>query len=79
LANAACFNCMSPGQLKLAMVQLLCEILSSGGGGGGGGLQYVFANNYAGGTPTDTPIASAAIGFDTSNGTQWNWYNSAWH
>lgn len=48
-------------------------------GSGGGGDQYVFAGNYGGSAPTDVPDAAAAIGIDTSNGMQWQWYAGAWH
>lgn len=46
---------------------------------GGGGEQQVFSGDYGGGTPTDTPTASAATAYDTSNGTEWHWYANAWH
>lgn len=39
-----------------------------------------FQGNYAGGPPTQTPPASITTSaFDTSNGSQWNWYGGAWH
>lgn len=48
-------------------------------GGGGGGTTQVFSGNYAGGTPSVTPTTAAAIGIDTSNGRQWQWFSGAWH
>jgi hypothetical protein len=72
-----CFTCLQGGQRDVVIIQLLCEILAAGGGGGGG-LQYVFSGT---GNPTGVvfPVAAAAIYFDTNDGTQYNWYSSAWH
>jgi hypothetical protein len=82
LLTAACesqIGCITSDiTLLIITAQLLCEI-NEGGGGGGGGGQYVFEGNYGGGVPTDSPTVSAAIAFDTSTGTQWNWYSNAWH
>lgn len=76
LSQNACFMELNEKAQWTIIAALLCSISSSGGGSG---AVYVYANNLAGATPTDTPATSAAIQFDTSNGTQWNWYNNAWH
>lgn len=74
IAANPCFMELSEKQQWVVIAALLCQF--SGGGGGGGG---VFAGNYAGGQPNFTPTTTAAIAFDTSNGTQWNWYNNQWN
>lgn len=35
--------------------------------------------NYAGGEPNFTPAGSNGVAVDTSNGTEWFYYNAAWH
>lgn len=78
LASAKCFSCLTKKELKTAILQLLCEIYAAGGGGGGSGLTYAYSGT---GSPVGviTPLADAAVYFDKSTGTQWNWYNSSWH
>lgn len=43
-------------------------------GGGGGGVVFAGA-----GAPAFSPAATSAVYFDTSTGTQYNWYSGAWH
>ena len=76
--SARCFKCLAPETLLEIQVMLLCQVLNGAGGGGssGGG---VFSGNYAGGQPNFTPTTTTAIAIDTSNGTQWNWYNNTWN
>lgn len=78
LKTSACSN----GFMQIAQVewlaravelQLLCSIST------GGGATQVFAANYGGGSPGTTPTADAAVAIDTSTGTVWYWYGSAWH
>lgn len=57
---------------------LLSPIFSSTSGSGSF-TTNVFASNYGGGTPTDTPASGIGIAFDTSNGTWWAYYTGAWH
>jgi hypothetical protein len=38
-----------------------------------------FSGNYSGSAPNVTPTAATAIAIDTSNGSLWTWYSSAWH
>lgn len=52
--------------------------VSVSSGGTVNGMQGFFGN-YAGSQPNVTPTAATAVGFDTSTGTQWNWYSNAWH
>lgn len=52
---------------------------NGGGGGGGGGQTQIYVGNYVGTVPNFTPTNTVAIGIDSSNGTQWNWYSSSWH
>ena len=74
--EATCINCnIPPGMYLPVLIYLFCQIASTGVGGGGG----VIAGNYAGVQPNFTPTTTAAIAFDTSNGTQWNWYNNQWN
>jgi hypothetical protein len=44
----------------------------------GTGTVQVFEGNYAGAIPPFTPT-TAAIAFDTSSDTQWNFYGGTWH
>jgi len=75
--QANCIMCGVPQGMYLPiLIALMCQIQAQGGTSG---AVYVYANNLAGGAPADTPTTSAAIQFDTSNGRQWNWFNSAWH
>lgn len=67
---------LSTVQQQASITWLLCQ---NANGGGGGGAREVFCSDYSGGTPTDTPTGSCGIAFDTSTGTQWNYYGSAWH
>jgi len=75
---AACFTAaLSAAQLDAIETMLSCQIAS--GGGGGGSAVRVFSGHYAGGTPTDTPTASAAIAYDLDSPfNTWHWYGSAW-
>jgi len=79
LANAACFNCLSPGQWEILELQLLCEILNAGGTGGSGS-NNLQDGNYGGGQPNWTP-SSGTLGeaVDTSNSRVWLYYSGAWH
>lgn len=61
----------------IAMAQLLCEIKDALAGGITG-----VTGVYSGvGSPVGvvTPTGTAAVYFDTSDGTQWNYYSGAWH
>lgn len=72
---------VSLGYLALSdrdLRECLLVAAQSGGGGGGGNTQSFF-NNYAGGTPTDTPTGTTAFAVDTSNGTFWEYYLGQWH
>lgn len=67
LANAACFDCLSPGLKRVIELQLLCEILNSGGGGGTGTVTSVSvatANGISGSvaTATTTPVITLTLG-----------------
>jgi len=82
LNNAACFNCLSPGEQDILELQLLCEILNAGGTGGGGNTSGIQGGqgNYGGGQPTFTPTGTnIGIAIDTSNSREWTYYNGAWH
>lgn len=82
LADAACFNCLTPYQLGLVQAQLLCNIEAAGGGGGGGGAVAAEGANYCitGTAPTqvfklknlDTGLANRidAVGADGVQTTQ---------
>jgi len=61
---------LSDRDLKIATLVLLCE------GGSGGG---VTCGDYSGGEPSFTPTSDCALAIDTSTGTLWQYYNSAWH
>ena len=75
LQAAACENGyrgLSDRKLKEVLLVLLCNA------SGEGSLQ----NSFEGvGSPVGviTPAVTAAIYFDTSDGTQWNWYSGSWH
>lgn len=60
---------------RALVLQLLCNLT----GGSSGGSFALYSGNYSGGQPTVTPTATTALAFDTSTGTQWNWYSGAWH
>jgi len=74
LDSAKCFQCLSKKELQAVIAQLLCNI---SGGGAESPLTQVFSGV---GDPTGvvTPTATAAIYFDTSDGTQWNWFSGVW-
>ncbi len=77
LESGKCFACLTPGELEIIELQLLCEILaaSSGGLGGGG----VVCGNYGGNQPTFTPSSGCGNAIDTSNGQVWWYYSGAWN
>ena len=70
--DSACLCGLNQNQL----LRIIAYYMGSGGAAGG---QRVYAGDYSGGEPTDTPTADAALAIDTSNGTIWSWYDSAWH
>ena len=77
--NDACESgiaCLSGNVREAFELELLRQLAASSSGGIGGG---VFAGDYGAGQPTFTPTTNAAIAFDTSNGTQWNWYSGVWN
>lgn len=58
---------------RALMLQLLCNVSSSGGGGS------VTSGDYGGLEPNFTPSGDTAIAFDTSNDAEWHYYGGAWH
>lgn len=72
---ASCFQCLSAQQLEMVKAYLLCQIIATGGGGGGG----TGAVSSGHGAPSFTPTTSTAIYFDEDSGTQYNYFNGAWH
>jgi hypothetical protein len=76
LKNAACFNCLSPGEWDIVELQLLCEILSAGGGSASNGITCA---NYGGGTPSFVPASGCGMALDTSNNVVWYYYSGLWH
>lgn len=60
--------------LELALLQIIAANVGSGGGGTGATF-----GNYAAGQPNFTPSGGTGIAVDTSNGTEWFYYNGAWH
>jgi hypothetical protein len=74
-----CFACLTPGEMDIIELQLLCEILavagSSGGGTGGTGP----AGDFSGGQPNFTPASEPWITIDTVTEQVWWYYNGAWH
>ncbi len=75
-ATSAGYMQLSPQQQQGALTWLMCQWANTGGGGGGS--QEVFCGNYGGSTPTATPTGSCAVAFDTSTGTQWNYWGGSW-
>jgi len=73
----ACYGMSIPDVLELALLKLIYDLAAAGGGLGG--ADEIFSGNYGGGVPTDVPTTTQAIAFDTSNGTQWNYYSGTWH
>lgn len=73
---------------RVLLVKILNSILA-GGGGGVTSAEIIAAlgyepmdsraGNYGGGQPNFTPTSSVGLGFDTSNGTQWNYFAGSWH
>ena len=78
LAQANCYNCVSPGMWQLMELALLAQISTNGAGGGGSGTGATFGN-YGGGVPSFTPSGGVGLAVDTSTGTLWEYYNGAWH
>jgi len=78
LETSACSNGFSKAalnepQFRALVLQLLCEI------SGGENSFALYSGDYSGGQPTVTPTVATAIAFDTSTGTQWNWFSGSWH
>lgn len=63
------------GDTERELLVKILNLLRSGTVGGG----QMFSGNYAGGPPTDVPSGDTAIAFDTSDGTQWDYYGGQWH
>jgi len=74
ISQAQCYIC-NGANTNMLLAQLLVLLSPGGAGGQGGG---VFSGNYGGGQPNFTPLTSAAIAIDTSNGTEWTWFNNQW-
>lgn len=62
-------------QFRALVLQLLCEISQSGGSAVSG----LWSGDYGGVEPNFSPTSDVAIAFDEITGTQWNWYQNAWH
>jgi len=76
---AACFSCLSPQELQAIQTYLLCQLANDGGGGGGGDTITTAEVWAASGVPAHTPTIDRQIYLNTDDGTQYNWYSSAWH
>lgn len=79
LLRAACANDFDkaaddPALTNALILQLLCNMSE-----GGVGVSDVRSGNYGGAAPTWTPASGTGIGFDTSDGTQYNYYSGVWH
>jgi hypothetical protein len=83
-ALAANYQCLERRQQLPALIALAAQILAQGGvvppptpGFG----QQIFAGNWNGfpNVPTLVPPVAAAIAFDVSDGSVWNWWNNGWH
>lgn len=72
--ESGCLQCVIP--VGLLPYAILAALRDSGIGGGGGGSGSVLSGA---GAPVADPGVTTAIYFDTSNGTQYNWYSGAWH
>lgn len=70
-------RCVPVGMHLPVLISLMNQILESGGTGGA--AQGVFIGNYGGAAPTETPTATVAYAWDTSNWQEWAWYAGAWH
>lgn len=70
------FKCINEVEFRMILLQLLCNL--SNGITPISQIQ-VLAGNYGGLQPAFTPSSSPAIAFDTTTGTQWNYYGGAWH
>lgn len=75
LNEASCLGCNSnASQVQLLILALLQRIAEAGGGGGVGSVLSGV------GPPVGAPgTATTAIYFDTSDGTQYNYYSGSWH
>lgn len=56
--------------------ECLLVAAQSGGSPSGGSIMF---GNYAGVQPNFTPAGGTGIAIDTSNGTQWSYYNNSWN
>lgn len=56
---------------RAILLQLACNLSE-----GGAGLK---CGDYSGGNPTFTPSGTCGTAVDTSTGTIWYYYTSAWH
>lgn len=76
VADAACINSCIPQGMQLAvLIYLANQVLATGVAN----AAEIQADNYGGSDPTWTPTSGVGIAFDTSDGSQWNYYNGAWH
>lgn len=76
LSQTTCYAAYGLSIADLLELGLLNVIYASLGGLGGAS---VLCANLGGGAPMAPPAGSCAIEFDTSTGTQWNYYSGAWH
>lgn len=58
------------------MAAIIYLLANASGGGSGTGATF---GDYGGGQPSFTPSSGVGLAVDTSNGTLWQYYNSAWH
>ena len=79
-ALAAPYACIQRDQQLLVLIALAAAMQPGQGGGPGFG-QQVFYGAYGGypNQPNFTPSVPAAVTFDQTDGSVWNWYNGAWH
>ena len=66
------FAAMSDGDKMAILLQLLCNISSSGGAGG------VVCGAYAG-QPTFTPASGCGVAIDTTTDIIYWYYSGSWH
>jgi len=77
--NARCYVQLDKATRDAIRIEFLKQIVQNGIGGGTTVNFAIYSGDYGGIEPPFTPDKSVAIAFDTSTGTQWNWWGGAWH
>lgn len=71
MEQAKCYLCLGVSIADAIKIALLVQTAVNGTG--------LYSGDYGGIAPVFVPSSTTAIAFDTTTGTQWNWFEGAWH